>query len=181
MKKLTLIAAIFIATALLFLGVDTVSAQATWASYSDSDHTTPSDEFTQLHCTVYMYGEGFTKNKDYKIIYWDGGGNKRVAEVQKAVTPQGKLKSEHTFDVPDVAGNWHCTVYYPDTYDPASYDPGDANIIADDTSYSGGYAFYAAQSAVPEFPTVMAGIGVTGLCFGIYYWMRKERLGCVTA
>ena len=181
MKKLALIATICITLGLLCVLVPSLVFAQSWASYSDSAHATPSDEFTQLHCTVYMYGAGFTKNAYYKIIYWDGGGNKRVSEVTKALGPQGELSSEHTFDVPDVAGNWHCTVYYPDTYDPASYDPGDANIIADDTSYSGGYAFYAAQSTVPEFPTVMAGIGVAGLCFGIYYWMRKKRLGYVTA
>jgi len=180
MKKLVLIATICITLGLLCVLVPSLVFAQSWASYSDAAYQNPSDEFTELHCTVYMYGAGFTKNTNYKVIYWDGGDNKRVTEIQRA-GPDLILESQHTFDVPDVAGNWHCTVYYPDTYDPASYDPGDANIIADDTSYSGGYAFYAAQSAVPEFPTVMAGIGVTGLCFGIYYWMRKKRLEYVTA
>ena len=42
-------------------------------------------------------------------------------------------------------------------------------------------SFYVAQSAIPEFPTVMAGIMVAGLCFGIYYWMRQRRLAYVKA
>jgi len=175
LRKLTLLAAMLIAVALLFLGANRVNAQPTWASYSDSGHNTPSDTFAELNCTVYMYGEGFTKNANYKIIYWDENGDKRVAEVQKALTPAGKLSSQHTFGSPDVAGNWHCTVYSPSTYDPASYDAGDANIVADDTSYTGGYAFYAAESAIPEFSTVFTGIMVLGLCFGIYYWMRKRH------
>jgi len=52
---------------------------------------------------------------------------------------------------------------------PAAY--GDAiihdNFIADDS-------FVVDASAIPEFPEVMAAIGVAGLCFGIYYWMRKR-------
>ncbi len=175
MKKLVLLATILMAVALLFFGIDKVSAQPTWASYSDSLYSTPSDNFTELNSTVYMYGTGFTKNADYKVIYWDGDGYKRMTEVQRA-GPDLVLESQHTFDLPDVAGDWHCTVYSPDTYDPASYDAGDANIAVDDTSYTGGYAFSVAETAIPEFATVIAAIGVAGLCFGIYYWMRKRYL-----
>ena len=174
MKKPILIAAIFIAMALLFFGVDRVSAQATWESYSNAGHTTTSDVFTEPNSTVYMYGTGFTKDAFYKIVYWDGAGYKRVSEVQQAITGAGKLESQHTFGPSDVPGNWHVTVYSPETYDPASYDAGDANIVADDTTYTGGYAFHVAGSAIPEFATVLAAIAVAGLCFGIYYWMRRR-------
>ncbi len=167
MKKVTLIAAIFILVVLLFYSVGRVNAQAeTWGSYSDLAHTTSSDTFTELNCTVYMWGDDFTKNTDFKVIYWDGEGYKRVAEVQGSLGNQ-ELSSQHTFNVPDVAGDWHCTVYSPDTYDPASYDAGDANIVIDDT-------LIVEASAIPEFPTVMAAIGVAGLCCGIYFWMRRR-------
>ena len=83
MKKLARIAAILIVLALLFFGADRVSAQPTWGSYSDPEYAVPSDIFTEPQCTVYMYGTDFTKNTDFKIIYWDGGGYKRVAEVQR--------------------------------------------------------------------------------------------------
>jgi len=178
MKKLALIATIFITVSLLCVLVPSLVFAQSWASFSDLAHSTPSDEFTVLNCTVYMYGVGFTKNTDYKVIYWDGGGNKRVTEIQR-VGPDLILESQHTFVVPDVPGNWHCTVYFPDTYVPATYNPLDVNIIADETSYTGGYAFNAAASAIPEFPTIMAAIGVAGLCFSIYWWMRKRRLAYV--
>lgn len=174
MKKLTLITAIFILLALFYALVPSLVFAQSWASYSDSDYLNPSDTFTELNCTVYMYGEGFTKNAVYKIIYWDGSGYKRVSEVQTALTPVGKLSSQHTFGDPDVEGDWHCTVYSPDTYDPSSYNATDLNIVADDTSYTGGYAFTVAASAIPEFPTIMAAIGVAGLCCAIYLWMRKR-------
>ncbi|MBA7690960.1 hypothetical protein ES703_99496 [subsurface metagenome] len=168
MKKLTLVAGILMVAAVLSFGIASASAQ-TWGSYSDPDHTVPSDNFIELHCTVYMYGEGFGKSVEYKIIYWDGQGYKRVVEVQKA-TGQGELSSEYTFGSPDVEGDWHCTVY-PTEYDPSSYDPADTNIVADDTLYARSYAF----DDVPIMVTVIAAIGVAGLCFGIYYWMRRRH------
>jgi len=59
-----------------------------------------------------------------------------------------------------------CTTGYipPDTYD-ASW----SHTLAD-------ASFTVESSAIPEFPTVFAAIGVAGLCFAIYYWMRKKRL-----
>jgi hypothetical protein len=120
-----------------------------------------------------MYGEGFTAGEEYKVIYWDGGGYKRVAEVD---TPtDGSLSSQHTFDDPDEAGDWHCTVYYPSTYDPPSYSATDANIVADDTSYTGGYAFHVTESAIPEFPTAFVAIGVVGFCGVGYLWLRRRH------
>jgi len=92
----------------------------------------------------------------------------------------GYLSAAHTFTESDTAGNWHCAVYTSGA-NPSSYDPDDTNIVADDTSYTGGYAFHVEQSAIPEFPTVVAAVGVSGLCFGIYYWMRKGRLADVEA
>jgi len=165
MKKLSLVVTVFIVTALLFFGIDRVSAQS-WDSYSDLDHLNHCDSF-RLHCTICMCGKGFTQGQNYKIIYWDGQGYKRVAEVQKATGPQGELSSEHTFGPLDVGGDWHCTVY-PAEYDPSSYNPADTNIVADDTLYTGGYDFNVAAI------TVIAAIGVAGLCFGIYYWMRRR-------
>jgi len=175
LKRLALVVILASLVLFLWVGAHRVDAQS-WASYSDSSHNVPSDTFTEPRCTVYMYGEGFIKNEDYKIIYWDEGGYKRVAEVQKALTPNGKLSSAHVFGPPDVGGDWHCTVYSPSTYDPESYDAGDTNIVTDDTSYSEGYAFYVDATAIPEFSTVIEAIAVAGLCFGIYYWMRKRNL-----
>ena len=47
-----------------------------------------------------------------------------------------------------------------------AYDDGGTNY--DD--------FYVIEGAVPEFPTVIAGIAVVGMCTGIYWWMRRRRL-----
>jgi hypothetical protein len=41
--------------------------------------------------------------------------------------------------------------------------------------------FEVAESAIPELPTVVTGIAVAGMCFVIYYWMRKRKLANVKA
>ena len=56
---------------------------------------------------------------------------------------------------------------FPSTYSTLAADPDTYQLIADDT-------FAVAASAIPEFSTVFAAIAIAGLCFGIYYWMRKR-------
>ena len=60
----------------------------------------------------------------------------------------------------------------PNSYDLVSNS--DPDYIVEDS-------FDVEQSAIPEFPTVITVIVVAGLCFGIYYWMRKRRLAYVKA
>jgi len=143
-----------------------------WKSYSDLAHSNQCDNFTDPYCTVYMYGPNFAKLTEYKIIYWSST-SQAFAEVVKSGA-QYALASEYQFKDSDTPGDWHCTVYLPDTYSPESYSVSDANITADDRSY-GGYAFHVAETAIPEFPTMIAAIVVAGLCFGIYYWRRRRH------
>ncbi len=149
---------------------------ANWDSYKgnygDSGGTQEDnfDDYSTEH-VVYMYGTGF--NGTYKVIYWDGNGDKAVAEVVSDTG--GVLKSSHTFDeVQDTAGDWHVTVYSPSSYDPSSYSAADLGIIADDMSYTGDYAFNVNASAIPEFPAAPAAIAALALSAGIYLWMRRK-------
>jgi len=100
------------------------------------------------------------------------------------VGASGNLTSEYdlTTDT-DAVGDatWHALVQpaggysaFPSTYNTAVNNPDTYGLMANDS-------FFVAKSAIPEFPTVMAGIMVAGLCFGIYYWMRKRRLAYVKA
>jgi hypothetical protein len=121
--------------------------------------------------TVYMYGTGFSSGT-HKIIYWDGDGTKRTGEITSPV--DGILKSQWTFTADNAtAGNWHATVYKSGA-NPSSYSATDPDIVTDDKSYSGGYAFDVEESAIPEFPTVLAILVSFGLCAGIYLWMRRK-------
>jgi len=165
-----------------YLEVTTNTTAPGWASFSDNLHSTACDYFDvyETEHWVYMYATGFTASEYYNVIYWDGLGNKSVVDGSIQADASGNLSSLHEFVIGDEPGNWQCTVYYPDTYDPSSYSSTDAYIVADDTSYTvSEYAFYMDATAIPEFPTVMAGIVVAGLCFGIYYWMRKRRVAHV--
>jgi len=153
---------------LLVFVVPPIYAQAyNWTSYSDLDHTTECNCFTAYPSTVYMHGEGWGPKGTYALVYWDGGGDKRVLEDPILSDLSGNLNSSHTFGGSDVNGTWYATVYVSGQT-PASHN--------DNTSLILDANFTVAQSAIPEFPTVIAGIGVAGLCFGIYYWMRRERL-----
>ena len=31
-------------------------------------------------------------------------------------------------------------------------------------------------AAIPEFPTVISAIAAMGLCFGVYWWMRRRKV-----
>ncbi len=118
--------------------------------------------------TVYVYGAGFASG-NYKIIFWEGTTTKRQVDLVSA--QNGVLKSKHIFvEGTDNAGTWYAGVYDAG-YDPSSYTE---NLIWGDT-------FEVEEGAIPEFPTVITAIVVAGLCFGIYYCMRKRMMAYVTA
>jgi len=147
-----------------------------WGSYSDSAWMTVENNFSGGTNHVYMHGENFDSGTT-SVCYYDGVGAKK--ETDTTIDWGGGVLnwSECLFTAwagpPPTAeeGNWHAVVIkrgtlLPDTYADALTDP---DYIADDV-------FYVASSAIPEFPTVIGGIGVAGLCFGIYYWKRKRKL-----
>jgi len=86
-------------------------------------------------------------------------------------TATGVLTGECDFTTKPsaAAGTWHSVVFNTTGDILGNYADarGDPSYIIDDV-------FIVDSSAIPEFPTVMAGIGVAGLCFGIYYWMRRK-------
>jgi len=159
-----------------------VTFTAPWDSYSDSGRTTISDTFNGDTTTrVYMKGTGFA-NGYYNVGYYDKNGTYVFTQSNVQVTdgstllPGGDLGFLLSYD-PTAQGNgdWHALVqpasgytsFGTATYSTITADPNTYGLMAND-------AFYVANSAIPEFPTAMAGIMVAGLCFGIYWWMRKR-------
>ena len=72
-------------------------------------------------------------------------------------------------NVSSAAGTWHCVVLdttgsAPNTYAAAI---ADANYVIDDD-------FVVQQSAIPEFPKVVAAIAVSLLCAISYIFMRRK-------
>ncbi|MFC2013070.1 hypothetical protein ACFLUE_02145, partial [Chloroflexota bacterium] len=149
-----------------------------WESYDDGSQTNvwgttanPYDTGTQ---TAYIYGAAFANSTQYKVAYYDGAD-----DLQGQDTPTsggtGALSSAFSLRRQNAAaGTWHAVVYGSAETPPSTYTPADVNIIEDDD-------FLINQGAIPEFPTVIAGIVVAGLCFGSYYWMRRRRLAGVKA
>ena len=159
-----------------------VTFTAPWESYTDADHLVLSDNFSDFGDYVYMEGTGFASG-DYNVGYYDatvtGGGNLTATDTSISVTGDGILHAQYYLATDqEAAGNnsWHALVQpasgytaFDSSYDTVIAAPDTYGLLANDS-------FYVAQSAIPEFPTVVAAITVVGLCFGIYYWMRRRRL-----
>jgi len=119
-----------------------------------------------------MKGTGFAAGS-YIVRYYDATtptpaqvGTDANITVPMIGEPAGVLKSNLACNTNEgaTAGTWHAKAYLSDG----------TTLIADDT-------FTVTSAAIPEFPTVITAIVVSGLCFVIYYWMRKRRLGYTKA
>jgi hypothetical protein len=163
-----------------------VTFTAPWDSHTDIGRTNPAeDTFASPNTTVYMKGTGFT-NGNYNIAYYDatvtGEGNWIATDTNISVS-NGELNSAYllTTNQSAIGGTWHALVQpfsgytaFPGTYNTAVAAPDTYGLLANDS-------FTVQQSAIPEFPTVIAGIAVAGTCFAIYYWMRKRKQAYVKA
>jgi len=65
-------------------------------------------------------------------------------------------------------------VYQSPNSPPVTYIASDPDSITEDD-------FEVADSAIPELSAVVGAIGLAGVCFGVYYWMRKKRLAYARA
>ncbi len=157
-------------------------------SYNDSAHTTVDDNFTTGENTAYTWAHGLRPSGDttYRVAYYDGdvtgGGQKVATDLSPTLTAYGNLSSQYllTTDLGATAGTWHAVVF-DEEFIPAEGAPTDYNQAAITAGYVVEDSFTVTDAAIPEFPTVIAGIVVAGMCFGIYYWMRKRRLAHVKA
>ncbi len=133
-----------------------VTYTAPWDSY-ESDYSTSKETYDTYGELIYMKGTGFPDGT-YTIKYYDADATEIGSESKSASS--GVLTSSMACNTePSAAdGTWHAKAY------------SGSDLIADDT-------FTVDQAAIPEFPAVIASISVAGLCFGIYYWMRRRKLG----
>jgi len=168
-----------------------VTFTALWDSYGDTARSSQIDTFTDSYGTVYMKGTGFLDGSNtYDTGYYDAGGTLITTDNNIALVSvsggRGTLGNtadpyEPNFPCNTDSGalsgsGWHAVVQpstataFPNSYSTLSASPDTYQLIADDT-------FTVSQDVIPEFPTVMAAIGVAGVCLGIYWWMRRRKLG----
>lgn len=155
---------------------------ATLESYQDAAHTivwgTVVNPYDSTYSTAYMNGTNYLPSHSYRIVYYDGntdnGGDQVVADNQSS-TAGYELSSQIILSSypASTAGTWHAVVYDNEVLGAAT-PPATYNDRLTTNSYTSEDAFEVLASAIPEFSTVMAGIVVAGMCFGIYYWMRKR-------
>jgi len=160
---------------------------ATLESYRDAAHTivwgTVANPYDSTYSTAYMNGTNYLPSHSYRVIYYDGntetGGDQVVADNQSS-TAGYELSSQIILSSypASQAGTWHAVVYDNEVLG-ASTPPATYNDRLTTNAYVYDDDFEVLQGAIPEFPTVIAGIVVAGSCFGIFYWMRKRRLAYV--
>ena len=154
---LAIILFMLILFALVISGLPAFGA-VTWCSYQDEARTQPCDLFTVKGSSVYMKADGLpSAAKTYQAKYYDATG--QILLSYSGQSSSGVFLSEiRPSDFPaSKPGTWKAELY--------KTEPS-VVLLATDT-------FKVDQSAIPEFPTVAAGIGVAGLCFGFYYWRRR--------
>ena len=145
--------------------------QVTWESYRDSGHETVwgtvADPYDSTYHTVYMYGDGFIASQSYYVGYYDGNGDKKATE--SATGSALSCQYDCTTDPTAQYGTWHAVVFKgaspPSTYAACS---GTAGYTTEDD-------FEVSQTAIPEFPTVLAAIAVCLLCAVAYIMMRRGK------
>ena len=152
-------------------GIPPAAARANIDTYSDAQHTIPATSFSGSANTVYAYGSGFNNQKKYSVSYYDGQNN--IQSTDNNVTPVHRnLGSSYTLSShPEAApGTWHVVAYSTDKWlsPPSVYNPRDKFIEAQSS-------FIVADNAIPEFPDVLASLGVIGMCAAIY-WLCKKKL-----
>ena len=150
-----------------------VLVQVTWESYNDAAHQNQDDLFDQAsEDTAYMFGKGFVASTAYHAAYYDGDDAKLLSDGVSS-TSSGNLSSLcyfPTYQGSAVAGTWHSVVYKDDVASPpATYIASDPDSVVEDD-------FEVTAEAIPEFPTVISAIAVAGVCFGVYYWMRRRKV-----
>jgi len=157
----------------------------TLQSYSDAG-VTECIIFDSTNHTVNIYGYCYEYKYEtpavmpYKVAYYDGGASHDGVDGAQVVVDA--VNSNYNRSLSSICecnnypsasyGTWHAVVYRADTGDAApatTYTANDSNSTME-------IEFTVEQSAIPEFPAVIAGIIVAGICFGIYYWMSKRRL-----
>lgn len=162
-----LVLALIFALAVSFLVFLLLSARAecavVWDSYSDPERLAQCDLFVAKDCYVYMKATGLpSAPKVYQAKYCDANG--QILLSYTGQSSGGVFLSQirpSDFQNPPwtaKAGTWTAELY--------KTEPTVQLLVID--------TFTVDQSAIPEFPTVAAGIGVVGLCLGSYYYWRRK-------
>jgi len=146
--------------AIIILFVTPVSAAVTWESYSDPERTIACDLFDTYGNPVYMKAEGLPgASKPYKCKFYDGDGYLIQVEDGYSDAQSVFVAMVLPQNFPDsTPGEWTAELY--------KVQPKEA-LVATDT-------FQVTENAVPEFPTIIAGIMV-GLTCGIIYLKKRSK------
>lgn len=141
-------------------------------SYREEAHSNVWGEaltpYDSTYSTVWSGGTGMAPSQVYNVGYYDNGASNNLVLTHSVTSgADGSLSSWCVLSnyPTSSAGTWYAVVFKDPATPPSTYSTTGAT--AEDS-------FAVDNSAIPEFPTVIAGIAVAGMCFGIYWLMRKK-------
>ncbi len=158
MKRLVLI------ILLSLLWASPVEAVVSWESYSDSNRTVVSNNFTASGSWVYLKGIGLQKNKDYQAKVYDADPNNYP--LSPVLTHVGQSDNNGVFlsqvqpsaYPSSVAGTWKAELW---KIQPLTLEVTDT--------------FTVQASAIPEIPSVFAAVAIVFICVLVWWLMRRRR------
>ncbi|MFC1995388.1 hypothetical protein ACFLVM_00710 [Chloroflexota bacterium] len=151
-------------------------------SYSSDTYATVDDLYDTFGNVIYIWGHGLrpSKTQGYAVGYYDGTGTlgadgiKITTDDLLTSTNIGVIESSYdpSLNVGVAPGTWHAAIFDKQYGDPpVTYD-----LVAAAAGYVVDDAFEVQAAAIPEFPTILSAIVVSGVCFSIFYLLRRRRI-----
>ncbi|MFH1775365.1 MAG: hypothetical protein ABH839_01720 [Chloroflexota bacterium] len=140
-------------------------------------HTAIDNAYDAGEYDAYIWAHGLDTSTTYDVAYYDAGANggrKIETDGGLTATTYGNISStlDLTGDGSAVAGTWHAAVFRLNSNPPTNYDSAagtDGFVTAD--------SFDVDAAAIPEFPAVIAGVGVAGLMLRRILLDKEEKTG----
>ncbi len=148
-----------------------IAKMDTLESYSASSHASAANSFSGSGTTVYMWAHG-QDSSTYAVGYYDADGTLQATDGSLSASASGQVASQYVLNSHPsaAAGTWHAALFDTTIGSPpstwSSVSSADGYIVSD--------SFTVLADAIPEFPTVVAGLAVAGICAGIYMYMKRR-------
>jgi subtilisin family serine protease len=111
-----------------------LNSVTTLGSFSDPDHTSACDSFSNFSSpqAMYLSGTGYLRNHIYSLRFYDGSGG-IVESMPVTSSGTGSLATSFSFSPETgVPGSWHALICEPESLLNASFDPASPYTIVSD-------------------------------------------------
>ncbi|MFC1995671.1 hypothetical protein ACFLVM_02200 [Chloroflexota bacterium] len=151
----------------------------TWHAVVYEDITSsPNGTVDSGSTTTLVDAAALTEQEDY----WNGW-TLNIITTTDTFAPQGESQVVTDFNATTdtlTTGAFTAAIGAGDTYNLTN-NPRMTYTTANDPRSIKEVAFTVTGTAIPEFPTTLAAITVSGICFGIYWVLKRKRLAYIKA